>query len=177
MTRHPGTVHEDTRPIPGLPLGPPDDGAPGLEHHSEPSPVFVDTSGRRQRRVRRLGWVLVVPAAAYVLLLLSTLLGGPTVHSPLLPDQQPAAAQPSSPAADPDTAPEPSTVSGTPSATRTAPTNSARSTPHPTGAAAPATPTAGSAPSTAVTAGPTPGAGHGKPSSAPGQSNKPSTKP
>jgi hypothetical protein len=47
--------------------------------------VFVDASGRRQRRVRRLGLILVVPAVAYVGLLASTLLGGPTVHTPLLP--------------------------------------------------------------------------------------------
>jgi hypothetical protein len=48
-------------------------------------PVFVDASGRRQRRVRRIGWVLVVPAVAYVGMLASTLLGGPTVNSPFLP--------------------------------------------------------------------------------------------
>ncbi|WP_152648282.1 hypothetical protein [Streptacidiphilus anmyonensis] len=48
-------------------------------------PVFVDASGRRQRRVRRVGRILVVPAVAYVGLLVSTLLGGPTVNSPYLP--------------------------------------------------------------------------------------------
>jgi hypothetical protein len=48
-------------------------------------PVFVDASGRRQRRVRRIGWVLVVPAVAYIGMLASTLLGGPTVNSPFLP--------------------------------------------------------------------------------------------
>ena len=48
-------------------------------------PVFVDASGRRQRRVRRVGRVLVVPAVAYIGLLVSTLLGGPTVNSPYLP--------------------------------------------------------------------------------------------
>lgn len=48
-------------------------------------PVFVDASGRRQRRVRRLGYLLVIPAAAYVALLLSTVLGGPSVDSPYLP--------------------------------------------------------------------------------------------
>ncbi|SEO35345.1 hypothetical protein [Actinacidiphila rubida] len=48
-------------------------------------PVFVDASGRRQRRVRRLGYLLVIPAAAYVALVLSTVLGGPSVDSPLLP--------------------------------------------------------------------------------------------
>lgn len=48
-------------------------------------PVFVDASGRRQRRVRRIGRILVVPAVAYVGLLASTLLGGPTINSPWLP--------------------------------------------------------------------------------------------
>ncbi|MFI1096814.1 hypothetical protein [Streptomyces sp. NPDC020917] len=48
-------------------------------------PVFVDPSGRRQRRVRRLGRLLAIPAAAYVALLLSTALGGPSVNSPYLP--------------------------------------------------------------------------------------------
>lgn len=48
-------------------------------------PVFVDASGRRQRRVRRLGYLLVIPAAGYAALLLSTLLGGPSVDSPYLP--------------------------------------------------------------------------------------------
>jgi hypothetical protein len=61
-------------------------------------PVFVDASGRRQRRVRRVGRFLVVPAVGYVALLVSTLLGGPTVNSPYLPlpvappSQAPAAA-------------------------------------------------------------------------------------
>lgn len=48
-------------------------------------PVFVDASGRRQQQVRRLGRILVVPAVAYVGLLVSTLLGGPTINIPFLP--------------------------------------------------------------------------------------------
>ncbi|MEV7442742.1 hypothetical protein AB0O22_16565 [Streptomyces sp. NPDC091204] len=52
------------------------------------APVFVDTSGRRQRRVRRWGYLLVVPAVAYVVLLMSTLLGGPTFRSSFLPSAQ-----------------------------------------------------------------------------------------
>ena len=48
-------------------------------------PVFVDASGRRQQRVRRIGRILVVPAVAYVGLLTSTLLGGPTINIPFLP--------------------------------------------------------------------------------------------
>ncbi|MET9854910.1 hypothetical protein ABZY57_18435, partial [Streptomyces sp. NPDC006450] len=72
---------------------------------SDPSPVFVDSSGRRQRRVRRLGWLLVVPAVGYVVLLLSSLFGGPTLSSPLLPlphpSQAPDSAQSKAPTASP----------------------------------------------------------------------------
>lgn len=53
--------------------------------HAATRPVFVDASGRRQRTVRRLGRILVVPAAGYVALLLSSALGGPTISSPYLP--------------------------------------------------------------------------------------------
>jgi hypothetical protein len=49
------------------------------------APVFVDASGRRQRRVRRFGRFLVIPAAGYVALLLSAALGGPSVPAPYLP--------------------------------------------------------------------------------------------
>ncbi|MFC1431427.1 hypothetical protein ACEZDB_12320 [Streptacidiphilus sp. N1-3] len=70
-------------------------------HASAPPANFVDSSGRRQRRVRRLGRLLLVPAAAYVALLVSTLLGGPTVRSPLLPASPAAGSQvPGGPAAD-----------------------------------------------------------------------------
>jgi hypothetical protein len=60
---------------------------------TEKSPVFVDGSGRRLRRLRVAGAIVVVPAVGYVCLLFSTLLGGPTIHSPFLPlpDQPPAA--------------------------------------------------------------------------------------
>ena len=47
--------------------------------------VFVDPSGRRRRFARRAGLLLVVPAAGHVALLASTLVGGPTVHTPLVP--------------------------------------------------------------------------------------------
>jgi hypothetical protein len=53
--------------------------------HAADGPVFVDASGRRQRRVRRAGRLLAVPAAGYVVLLLVSALGGPTVSSPYLP--------------------------------------------------------------------------------------------
>lgn len=48
-------------------------------------PVFVDPSGRRQRRVRRMGRLLVIPAAGYAALLLSAAFGGPSFDSPYLP--------------------------------------------------------------------------------------------
>ncbi|MEV7387542.1 hypothetical protein [Streptomyces sp. NPDC091215] len=48
-------------------------------------PVFVDASGRRQRRVRRAARLLVIPAACYVALLISTVLGGPTISAPFVP--------------------------------------------------------------------------------------------
>ncbi|MBM9507965.1 hypothetical protein ITX44_26130 [Streptomyces sp. KK5PA1] len=53
--------------------------------HAATRPVFVDASGRRQRTVRRLGRFLVVPAAGYIALLLSSAFGGPTISSPYLP--------------------------------------------------------------------------------------------
>ncbi|MFD0265286.1 hypothetical protein ACFVGY_01635 [Streptomyces sp. NPDC127106] len=84
----------------------------------EERPVFVDSSGRRQLRVRRVGYVLVVPAAAYVVLLVSTLLGGPTIESPLLPSAQ----APHSPAPGDPTA-------GTPGPTRSATSGSPRPAP------------------------------------------------
>ncbi|MGW2746897.1 hypothetical protein [Streptomyces sp. NPDC001450] len=48
-------------------------------------PVFVDSSGRRQRRVLRAARLLVIPAGGYVALLISTMLGGPSVSSPFVP--------------------------------------------------------------------------------------------
>lgn len=59
--------------------------------------MFVDASGRRQRRVRRAGRILAIPAAGYVVLLLSTALGGPSVNAPYLP--LPAAPHHAKPAA------------------------------------------------------------------------------
>jgi hypothetical protein len=53
---------------------------------SEPArPVFVDSSGRRQRLVRRAARLLVIPAGGYVALLISTVLGGPGVSAPFVP--------------------------------------------------------------------------------------------
>lgn len=60
-------------------------------------PVFVDSSGRRQRRVLRAARLLVIPAGGYVALLISTLLGGPSISSPFVP--QPGSPHPSAPRA------------------------------------------------------------------------------
>jgi hypothetical protein len=48
------------------------------------SPVFVDTTGRRAHRLRRWGLVVAVPAAAYLVAVASSLLGGPSLPSALL---------------------------------------------------------------------------------------------
>lgn len=48
-------------------------------------PVFVDPTGRRHRTIRRAGALLAVPAGGYVVLLISSLLGGPSLDTPLIP--------------------------------------------------------------------------------------------
>lgn len=79
MQHHVGHPPADARPAPEAADHRP--GGPATAAR----PVFVDPSGRRQRRVRRLGRLLVIPAAGYVALLLSAALGGPSVDSPYLP--------------------------------------------------------------------------------------------
>ncbi|EST34893.1 hypothetical protein [Streptomyces roseochromogenus] len=74
-------------------------GTPGLSglpvRRPTPKPIFVDMSGGRRRRLRILVAALVTPAAAYVALLVSTFLGGPTLPAllphPLRPKPGPAA--------------------------------------------------------------------------------------
>ncbi|WP_405015179.1 hypothetical protein [Kitasatospora sp. NBC_01539] len=95
--------------------------------------MFVDASGRRQRRVRRAGRILAVPAAGYLALLASSALGGPTLDAPFLPGN-PARTAPA-PAAPPET-----------------PTAAATTTARPTAPAAPASPTRGVTPTTRTTA-------------------------
>ncbi|MEV6207377.1 hypothetical protein [Kitasatospora sp. NPDC051914] len=140
---------------------------------AEGAPVFVDTSGRRLRRARRAGWLLAVPAAGYLALLASSLVGGPTLDAPFLPalpahTATPAATVPAVPAPDRTetggAAADPARADRTASAaTRTAGTT--------TGTRAPATPTA--APTTATPA-PT-GTGHGRSTAQP--SRKPTKTP
>jgi hypothetical protein len=52
------------------------------------APVFVDPSGRRLRRVRWLTWSLFGAVAAYLVLVLSPFLGGPSIGSAFLPAPQ-----------------------------------------------------------------------------------------
>ncbi|GAA2838033.1 hypothetical protein GCM10010441_72940 [Kitasatospora paracochleata] len=139
-------------------------------------PVFVDASGRRQRRVRRAGRLLAVPAAGYLVLLASNLLGGPAVHAPFLPQppaqsaDTPSGAAPGEPsqAAEPDPA-------ASPAATRraAAPTTHRATDAPPTGPGAAESTTAPGTGTPTSAAPPTPG--HGKPSSP--NSHKPTKSP
>jgi len=106
-------------------------------------PVFVDGSGRRQRRVRRLGRLLLLPAAGYLVLLVSAAFGGPTVSSPYVP--LPKAGHPRPGGAGPAPAPHHPTPTGragaSPRVTGTAPpaATAPRPSSHPTGASPTAT--------------------------------------
>ncbi|MFE0464320.1 hypothetical protein ACFW1A_34205 [Kitasatospora sp. NPDC058965] len=148
-----------------------------------PPPVFVDSSGRRQRRVRRLGLLLAVPAVGYLALLVSTVLGGPTVSAPFLPLPQPpaATAAPAPDAGDPAPA-----DSGSPAPDAAQPTGARPSAGGHRSAVpvAGATPSAEARPGAPVTPGVPPGQGNGNgnggtPSAAPshghhGPTGKPS---
>ncbi|MEU3985308.1 hypothetical protein AB0F77_35480 [Streptomyces sp. NPDC026672] len=93
-------------------------------------PVFVDPTGRRQRRVLRAARLLVLPAGGYVALLISTVLGGPSLSAPFVP--QPDSPHPAPPRT---TAPDASPGTGhTPASTAAAARTEARtdSRPSPT---------------------------------------------
>ncbi|MFI1165074.1 hypothetical protein ACH4UM_16020 [Streptomyces sp. NPDC020801] len=128
---------------PGIPVPAPDTPA-----GASVRPVFVDSSGRRQRRVRRAARLLVIPAGGYVALLISTMLGGSGVSSPFVP--QPEATHPATPRATaPDSAPGTGHLAdGARSTARKNSRPAAQTTPSPTGR-----PAASTAP--AVTSGPT----------------------
>ncbi len=81
---HPPGTDPFTAPPAGEPLGP-EAPVPGTADGQALAPVFVDASGRRQRRVRRTARLLLIPAGGYVVLLVGTLLGGPAVTSPFVP--------------------------------------------------------------------------------------------
>ncbi|MGI5133595.1 MULTISPECIES: hypothetical protein [unclassified Streptomyces] len=101
--------HGDMLTVPPPELDPPGSSAPGPGAPKSESvrPVFVDSSGRRQRRVLRAARLLVIPAGGYVALLISTLLGGPTLNAPFVP--QPDSPHPTTPRA---TAPDASSGTG-----------------------------------------------------------------
>ncbi|MCX5013107.1 hypothetical protein OG765_19245 [Streptomyces sp. NBC_00555] len=179
MRPQPGYADDDTLELPRIHVA-----SPSAAEAAGPRPVFVDSSGRRQRRVRRLGWLLVVPAAAYVVLVLSSLSGGPTLRSPFLPAPRGADAAPSkAPAAGPG----PSASTGP--RRSAAPAGATSQAPAPTGPGAVTTTGSGAAP----TAGPalpsangngngaSPGsgsAGQGKPTARPGHGGgKPTARP
>lgn len=131
------------------------------DSHTEATrPVFLDASGRRQRRVRRFGRLLVVPAAGYVALLLSAALGGPTVSSPYLPlpEASDHPARVSSPRPGTHEAPNPAT--GTPAGGRRTPSAATSHAPAATNGAP--SPTASSNVSPTPTEAPSATATHGK---------------
>lgn len=114
-------------------------------------PVFVDPSGRRQRRVLRAARLLVIPAGGYVALLISTMLGGPGISAPFVP--QPDPTHPTTP---PATAPDASSGTGhsgeraSSTATRKNPGPAAQQTPGSTAASAASTAPAATSAPTAV---------------------------
>ncbi|MEV5012658.1 MULTISPECIES: hypothetical protein [unclassified Streptomyces] len=84
------TVPPPELDTPGLPVPGPD-----TPESESVRPVFVDSSGRRQRRVLRAARLLVIPAGGYVALLVSTVLGGPSLSAPFVP--QTGSAHPATP--------------------------------------------------------------------------------
>ncbi|MEU1031056.1 hypothetical protein ABZ402_20310 [Streptomyces mirabilis] len=113
-------------------------------------PVFVDSSGRRRRRVLRATRLLMIPAGGYVALLISTMLGGPGIGSPFGP--QPDSTHPATPRATaPDASPGTGHSAGTasPTAGQRNSGPAGQKTPGPT--AASATPAATSGPTAAPT--------------------------
>ncbi|MGY4923963.1 hypothetical protein [Streptomyces sp. 900105755] len=84
---------ESGRPVP----------EPDTPENDPARPVFVDASGRRQRRVRRAARLLLIPAGVYVALLVSALLGGPAISAPFVP--LPGTTHPATPRATPPGSP------------------------------------------------------------------------
>jgi len=111
-------------------------------------PIFVDASGRRQRRVLRAARLLVIPAGGYVALLISTVLGGPSLSSPFVP--QPDSTHPKPHAAAPDSSPDAGHSAG--SASPTAAQQTSRPTDRPTASATSAAASVPTAAPTTVTA-------------------------
>ncbi|MEV6992694.1 hypothetical protein AB0N87_26375 [Streptomyces sp. NPDC093228] len=120
--------HGDVLTVPPPENNTPDLPAPGPDTPEGDStrPVFVDPTGRRQRRVLRAARLLVVPAGGYVALLISAVLGGPSLSAPFVP--QPDSTHPDTPRATaPDTPAGPGHTAG--SATSAARQANVRPTP------------------------------------------------
>ncbi|OIJ94378.1 hypothetical protein BIV25_22505 [Streptomyces sp. MUSC 14] len=157
--------------VPFVPMPQPE---PAPEHWSGSGaqPVFVDASGRRRRRVLRAARLLALPAGGYVALLIGTVLGGPGVSAPFVP--QPDSAHPATP---PVTVPD--SASGTASSARSegSTTRKAASGPVTPVARSGATPaharTGSPASGTTVTPSRTPVAPHSSKGRARGASHKP----
>ncbi|MFD4139468.1 hypothetical protein [Streptomyces sp. NPDC058572] len=58
--------------------------APGAAQDGSDGPVFVDESGRRSRKFRRIGWLLVAACACYAITLVAALMSGNSA-APFLP--------------------------------------------------------------------------------------------
>ncbi|MGW5669539.1 hypothetical protein ACWEVO_16555, partial [Micromonospora sp. NPDC003776] len=80
----------------GLTLGPPS--APPTVHSPPSRPVFLDVTGARRRRVRRVGVLVAVASLTYLPMAASALLPGPT--APALPGPLSVGAEPSSETSD-----------------------------------------------------------------------------
>ncbi|MFI5708887.1 hypothetical protein [Kribbella sp. NPDC051620] len=158
----------------------------------------MDSSGHRHRRIRWVGALVAVPVVGYVLLLVSSVLGGPRVDTPLIPlpeagRQQPAHRVTPSPERSTET-PKPGEPQKTgqntmrpvaeTTSTATPATGEHASTPVPstTPSAPPVVPTTTSPTTTPTTPGTTPSVtpgpptktpGHGKPTAPPGRTKTP----
>ncbi|MFD5393867.1 hypothetical protein ACFWJW_06500 [Streptomyces sp. NPDC127097] len=138
-------------------------------------PVFVDSSGRRQRRVLRAARLLLIPAGGYVAVLISAMLGGPSISSPFVPHaESPHSATPTATAPDSSSDTGHPTRSASPTTARKNSGTAVRNPPGPTdppaastAPAAPSRPTA--APTRAATATPA----HSSKGRALGSSHKP----
>lgn len=134
----------------------------------------MDSSGHRQRRIRRLGLVVAIPVVGYLVLLASSVLGGPQVDTPLIPLPEAAKQQPAptvKTTQQPAETPEPGDPAST-SDTTAHPVTEESTTPSPgdrsTPSAPTATPTAGTSATPTVAPVPPGGTpGHGKPTTEP----------
>jgi hypothetical protein len=74
---------------------------PGLPDSPAERPVFVDTTGRRHRHLRRLAVMLIAAMAAATAIVVAALLGAPVVPSALLPAPRVTMPSPSATSANP----------------------------------------------------------------------------